>query len=352
MRLSIILLVVYIFTITLNGASAASVGQNLDKKQTETGLAIFLSSYDWQGGVYDELEIDFSDWRSCGTDDTTKAIYGPTTYIAEPLYLVESTTSHDYVSLLGVNIGGNHPEKTGVSTKTGGVYVNIFKFPIMSMLLEGKTKGVLVFEKGYPKIVYLGVLDPKKWDNVLSFQMNPLRNIYATVQAALTGAVSCMSNTTLDAMGTSNMHNNGAADALRSTIDTIYYNNGCAGQVPFGTDTVHTGPITSGIQAITAVMSDMHSKTGLTSDLFASHTVRSAVNGYDDNILCGSSNSYPTIPITMYTIQMLLPTTSAIHTLGVNPLVYANKNYKGNAEKSVIFAIGKRREYINGAYRN
>lgn len=345
-----IFLFMFISTLLHSEDVISQVGSKMNEEMTQSGLSMFLEKYDWEGGIWEELEFDFTEWKSCDSADLKKALFGPTTYLSEPLYLTEANTASNQIKTLDMEIGSWRPDKSGQSMENGGMYVNVFKFPIMDMLIGNSSKGMLVFEKGYPQIVYLGRIDPKKWWNIMSFQMDPLKALFSNFYGAAAGAGSCLANTTLDSMPISMQHNNQAAKGLRYVIDSLYYSAGCKGSIPFGTDTTASGPITTGILTTTSVMYDIHMHNGITADLFSSHTVRSTLNGYSENILCKPMN-IPNMPLTMYTTQRLYPLTGKTQPIGVSPIKETHANYNGGADKTTFFVFNKRREYIAGAYQ-
>ncbi len=324
----------------------AANGINTD--QTESGLKVFMTAYDWEGGLWDEIEFDFSEWGKCRNKRLDKALFGPTTYLAEPLYMLESNVASNKIVVLGTEIGAWRPDETGHSgDDNGAVVVNVFKFPVMAMLIGNSSHGMLMFEKGKPTIMYIGRMDPKKWFDLLSFDMDPIKALFSTVYGALAGAASCLANSSLDLLPISYQHKNMTARGLRTIIDSIYFSCGCKGMIPFGTDTTATAAISTGILTTTSVLSDFHMYDA--AGIFVDNSVRSTINGNADSILCEPSLD-PIMPLTQYSAQMLLPTAGKVHPLGVSSLIHSFKNIDGKADKSTFFIFNKRREYRAGAY--
>lgn len=338
--LASLFLLVNMETLTCN-----DIGTKTTDQQNKTGVELLLEQYDWNY-FWSEFTLDLSTIIACEFKNVNESIIGVAATSIEPLYLVDAGTSNSKMMTLGVEIGSYLPEQQGTSTVSGGVYVNIFKFPLMNMLLKNTTKGMFDWEKGYPQLVYAGQTDPKKWNDILAFSMIPERGIFATTFGAIAGAASCAANEPLDLLSGSTKRQSASAESLREVVDSLYYSAGCLGSVPTGTMSTSDSPIANAILTATSVMQDVHSHKGMTADLFAAHSVKSTLNGYSKKVLC-ERLPILSMPLTQYTVQLLSPTVSGAHEIGVSDMTYAFKNYKGEANKSVMIIFSKRNDYMS-----
>lgn len=337
----------FLFILFLLLGTLESFADELDisEEQSKNGIDLLVSSYDWdvfwrEVGFFGDAPLVL-----CDTSDPSKSAFVFPMTLIEPLYLMESTIHANKINILGANIGRFAPETAGTNTEGGGTYVNVVKLPIMHLLLASSSiNGLFTFEEGAPMLTYIGLLDPKKWWDVLAIAMAPERYIFATVPGALAGLASCAAVTALDVLPASVVRNSAAGESLRGIIDSLYFSAGCNGAMPVGTISAHDSPIINAIIVGLSVMSDVHSHKGVAVDVFAAHTVLSTLNGYDEKIICKPVNN-PALPITMYTLQVLSPIASKNHELGVNATNYAFKNPTGKADVLTMMVLSKRRDY-------
>jgi hypothetical protein len=325
------------------GAAQSSV----EKAKGQSGIELFFLNYDWDS-MWSEITATVA-LTTCTPKDTKQGLISP--YIGtiiEPLYLAGVSIRKGEIKAFSSSVFDD-PSKTGTNKDAGGVYVNITKFPIMDTLLGNSTRGALAFEKGSIQPVYIGIFDPKKWDNVMAADMTPEKQIFASVRAQLASVVSCMAYSALDVMPSSYKRTSAPASMLKDTVDTFYFSTGCLGPIPTGTSTVHQTPISNGILAINSIFLDMFSRKGIVADFYARHTTRNTLNGHSDDILCKPLVN-PIFPQSAYTTQLLYPTVSSTHEFGVAPVSY-NFHGAGESGKSVFFIISQRRDYAAFAYQ-
>jgi len=335
-------------TMSLYGSSVPKSGDVINQAKAKSGIELFLENYDWNN-IWKELTIT-PKITTCKVKKLTEGLVSPMVVtLSEPLYIAEATIKKGQVKTFQMNISSD-PSETGTNNDDGGIYINVFKFPLMHMLLKNTTKGLLVFEKGYIKITYLGVFDPKKWNNSLALSMNPERMMTDTVKAALASVASCGAFSAYNLLSPQSKRKGKIARYLKATIDTFYYSDGCLGTVPVGTSTTHQVPIANAILGISSVFSDMFSKRGVVNSLDAKHTTQNILNGYSKEILCRPVFN-PIFPKTQYSIQLIYPTVSPTEELGVPPAVYDFRG-SGAAYSLVVFAISQRRDYAAFAYKN
>jgi len=332
---------------------AGQVSAEATDSQIKTGVELLLTQYDWTS-FWKEFKIS-AKIRFCPLKDPTQSLIGIDARLIEPLYLVDVTTKGNYIPALGMTVGKKELQKTGTNLGIGSaMYVNVFKFPLMNMLLKKiNSEGIFAFETGNPKLVYIGKIDPKKWNDILSSALNPERSLYATVYGALAGVVSCVANSTLDLLPASVVRDSSVGRSLRKVIDTMYFSLGCGGTIPTGTLVMNESPILAGLLAFTSVLTDMYGKRGITNALDVSHTVKSILNKYDKKIMCRPQSSKVMLPIlTQFKTQLIYPTVTKSHELGINPTSYFFRTKGDSGFKTLIFAISQRRDYSAMAYKN
>jgi len=317
--------------------------------QIKTGTELLLKQYNWNV-FWKEFSISASDWVMCKTKDPKKGMFGMAATMIEPLYLIDVTQKNNKIASLGLTIGKARPDKNGDMIGNGGVYVNVFKFPLMHMILKKTTKGLFAFENDYPKLVYLGILDPKKWNDILAFSLIPERGLFETVFGALAGAASCVANSTFALLPASYKRDSDVGKQLRTIMDSAYYSMGCVGNIPTGTISTHENPIITAKLVAGSVLSDMHSNKGVVATLNTKHRIRSVLNGYTKDILCRGVKN-PLMPVSQYTMQLLYPTVGKTNELGISPMNYAFKG-KGKADKTVIMVVNQRKDYAAFAYQD
>ena len=321
---------------------------NLNADMVKNGTELLLTQYDW-GSFWEEFTISPSEWIMCKTSDPKKGMFGMAATMSQPLYLADVTTKNNKVNSIGMTLGNERLDKSGSHAK-GGLYVNLFRIPLMSMLLKKTSKGLFAFENSKPALVYLGMLDFKKWNDPLAASMIPERVLYSNLKGALASVASCTANTVLDSMSGKNKRSSGMGKALRSVVDFNYYSIGCLGMIPPGTVATHSDPLMTAKLVIASVLSDMHSKKGVAVSINVKHRVRSPLNGHSKKILChGIIN--PIMPPSQYTMQLLYPTVGPVKELGISPIEYSFKG-RGQSGKNVIYIINERRDYAAYAYQD
>jgi hypothetical protein len=319
----------------------------IQKANSKSGIELFFENYDW-GGMWKELtaEPKLVTCKPKGLDKGFVSFSEST--ITEPLYLVSATIKKGEIKSYNLSLSDS-PDKTGVASDDGGVYVNITKFPIMNLLLKNSTRGALAFEKGSIKPVYIGMFDPKKWDNIMSRDMSPEKLIFSSLKAQLASVVSCIAYSTLDMLPRNKRASGSVSLKLKDTIDLFYFSDGCLGPLPAGTSTEHPDAISNGNLAASSVFLDMFSRKGVVSDFTIKHTTRNILNSHTKKILCEPVIN-PIFPQSAYTQQLLYPTVGKTHELGVSP---AQNNFHGagESEKLVYFIYSQRRHYAPFAYQ-
>ena len=320
---------------------------SVDKAKSKSGVELLLTQYEWSN-MWKEITIT-PKVTTCEPANTKKGMISPfIATLSEPLYIAEVTIKKGEVKAFNSSLLSD-PAGTGTNKSSGGIYVNIIKFPLMNMLLKNSTKGMLAFEKGSPKITYLGILDPKKWNNVLALSMIPERSIFASIKGQLASAVSCVGYTSLEYLSAQNKRTSSTGEKLKDLINTFHYSMGCLGPIPTGTSSMHQDSISNGLITISSVFSDMFSRKGVVSDISVNHTTRNILNNYSKKILCHSIPN-PLFPQTAYTVQLIYPTVSKTHEWGISPSEY-NFNGAGESGKLVVFVISQRRDYAAFAYQ-
>ena len=319
----------------------------IQKAKTKSGIELFFENYDWNG-MWKELTAT-PKLITCKPKNIDKGFVSfAEATITEPLYLVSATIKKGEMKSYNMMLSDS-PEKTGVGADDGGVYVNITKFPIMNLLLKNSTRGALAFEKGSIRPVYMGIFDPKKWDNIMARDMSPEKLIFSSLKAQLASVVSCISYSTLDLLPRSYRASGSVSSKLKDTIDLFYFSDGCLGPLPSGTSTTHPDAISNGNLVASSVFLDMFSRKGVVADFNIRHTTRNILNDHSKEILCAPMVN-PTFPQSAFTQQLLYPTVSKTHELGVSP---AQNNFHGAGEsdKLVYFIYSQRRNYAPFAYQ-
>lgn len=348
MKLKLILSILLIIK-AVSGAQELKIGSSVSSEDMKTGIELVLAQYEW-ANMWEEMTMS-ADIVTCKPKTTHTGMIGVAATIIEPLYLVDMTTTKGSIPVLGMQITKSRPDKSGNATEDGGAYVHSFFFPIMNKLLSGvDSGGVLVFEKGVPRLAYMGEIDPKKWNDFIASYLAPERTMFANVVAALGSVASCFANSTLDKLPSSWKREGKIGRTARSVIDSMYFSVGCLGPVPMGTISVHPSPFATAILSNVSVLSDMHSGKGIVSTVKVPHVVKSVLNGYSKKILCSPQDG-TIIPMTQYTTQVLYPTISKTHELGVSAAEYAFKGKGGLESKNVIMVINQRRDYAAMAYQ-
>lgn len=331
-------------------------------KNMKSGLELLLSQYDWNV-FWKEFNIS-GHLKWCGIDpkDLTKGMFGVKAGLIEPLYLVDVTTKNNKVETLNMEIGKERLDKSGKTREEGGSYINIIKFPLMHQLFKNTNDdGVFAFEKGGVKIVYLGAMDPKKWNDIMANSLIPERNIFFNIIGTLASAGSCLANEALDILPASAKRGS-IGRGLRDIIDSLYYSVGCIGNILPGTINSHPDPILSSIATLMSVMSDVHSSKGAVNSAstgndgkeisigIPKHRVKSILNSHTDDIYCAGVQN-PVIPLTQYNIQLLYPTVKAATELGVSPVSYAF-HAKDGSTNTIMYVINQRKDYAALAYQD
>ncbi len=311
--------------------------------ERRSGIQLMTTQYDWQKGFWEEMSVT-GKLHTCATKDPKKGMLGFDAYLKEPLYIADAVANNNEVPSLGIELGSWRPDKTGLLTKNSGMYINVFKFPVAGIVLKDKSGGIFTFEEGNPKIIYLAVIDPKKWWDILNFDLNPERGIFATVFGAVASAGSCVANTTLDKLSGHQKREGSAGKQLRSIIDGMYYSMGCSGSVPMGSIPTNEDPIMSAKLGFGHTLYEMHSKRGIVSALEVGHTTLNVLNGYDEDIRCRPSRRFVP-PMTQYTLQLVSPTVGEDGELGISAIEHSFKNGVGNW-KRVIWIASQRRDYV------
>ena len=207
----------------------------------------------------------------------------------------------------------------------------------------------MAYEHSDPYPAYIGNIDPKKWWDVLAATMVPERTIFGSIIGNISAGASCPLYEALDMLPGYYKRGDSAGEKIRSMIDSLYYGVGCLGPVPVGTISVHDDPIATAILSSMSVFSDLFTAKGVGTYFAVTHTTKNSLNGFDKDILCHPIRN-PLIPMTQYTVQLLYPTVSKTHELGVNPLKYAYQNARGMGNTTVVLVINKRRDYAAFAY--
>lgn len=344
-------------------SNGSSLGSN-DTGQQQNGLVLLLQQYDWasmwkqitfQGG------LKFC-WHK-GPNAINEGVVGIKMTDAEPLYLGDNTMSNDRVPVLGIKIEKWDPARKGyMINDSGGAYTHLFRIPLMHMLLKHTDlSGALVFAGGYPTPVYLGNIDFKRWNDIISLALIPERAIFGNLVGNIAAAATCPLYTALDLMPLNKQISpTGFARVLKSPIDTMYYGLGCIGPIPVGTLTEHPASIANAILDSVSVMTDMYSKKGLGLSFGFYHTTLNPITHYNQDVWCNPLEN-PIMPLAQFTFQLLSPTVSKPHDLGVSPAVYAF-HYVGitptkhvtkvtrSAARTSIFIYTQRRDYAAEAY--
>lgn len=315
----------------------------------KSGVELMLTEYNFEN-FWETFSISGSEWVVCKTTDLNKGMFGMAARMSQPIYIGDVSNVNNKVASLGIEIGKERLDKTGELTE-GGAYANIFKMPLMGILLKKTTKGLFAFDSSVPKIVYLGITDVKKWNDPLALSMAPERSMFLNVRGAIAGAFSCASSELYGALSESYRRESSAGKRLGSVIDANYYTMGCLGSIPVGTISKHPAPIAAGKLIMASILSDLHSKKGMAVSFGVKHRTRNALNGYSEDILCKGDETNPILPLTQYTSQLIYPTTGEVLEMGVSPLEYAFKG-KGEADKTMIFIINERRDYAAFAYQD
>jgi hypothetical protein len=94
----------------------------------------------------------------------------------------------------------------------------------------------------------------------------------------------------------------------------------------------------------------MFSRKGVVADFSIRHTTRNVLNKYTKKILCAPVVN-PIFPQTAFTWQLLYPTVSKTHELGISPVANDFHSAGGESDKLVYFIYNQRREYAPFAYQ-
>lgn len=341
-------LLLMFLTASLYGAGSVSSSSVTDN-DLKNGFELALQEYPY-GDFWEGFYISPSEWYSCATSDPKKGLFGMKATMIEPLYLVDVTNKNNEVKSLGLKLGTFRPDKSGLLNNDGGTYVNIFKIPLFHMLLKNTTNGLFAFEKGNAKLVYLGMIDPKKWNDILAFSLIPERGLFETVSGALAGAASCLANSTYDMLDEKDKFNTTVGKELRAIIDAAYFSAGCIGNIPTGTISTHENPLMTAKLVTASVLSDMHSHKGAVASLEVKHRVRSVLNGYQKDILCRGEGKNLIVPLSQYSMVVIYPTTGQSKEIGISPMEYAFRN-RGSGN-TVMLMINQKKEYVAFAYQD
>lgn len=356
-----------LISVCLSTAYASKNNTTKDASETgqqQNGIVLLLQQYDWED-MWKQITFQ-GGLKFCyhkGPNSINEGLIGIKMTDAEPLYLGDATTSNDKVPSLGIKIEKWDPAATGFALSNfGGVYVHIFRIPLLHMLLKNTDlNGALVFSNGVPGPVYIGNLDFKKWNDIISLALIPERAIFGNIIGNLAAGASCPLYTALDSMPEYDQINpHGFALSLKGPINLLYYGLGCVGPVPVGTLTENTASISNAILDSVSVLTDMYSKKGIGLSFDFYHTTVDSITHDNQDVWCNPLEN-PIMPMTQFTFQLLSPTVSKPHVLGVSPADYAF-HYVGitptkhvakivrNAAVSTIFIFTQRRDYAAEAY--
>ena len=286
-------MILLLFTSLYLMAATVDIGavqeDGMTDEEKSDGMTLLLKQYDW-ATMWKEF-MPLGTIKTCirkGKNSSKKGMLGVKFTLSEPLYLIDMTTSSNYMQSVGLSIGPDRPDKTGLSLEDGDVYINVFKFPIMGMLLKGvKDASFFAFDDSNPTPVYFGSIDPKKWNDILSFSLIPEKGIYASIIGNVAAGLTCPLFEIMDKLPASSMRKEGGIGyGLREIVDPYYYAVGCLGPAPTGTITVHPNPVSTGILATKSVFDDLFSHKGAGLDMRIAHTTKNALNGANDNIFC------------------------------------------------------------------
>ena len=326
----------------------------------ESGIELLLKNYNWQN-FWEELQItgDIKRCNHTGSNALKKGLIGFKSHNIEGLYIVDVTIEPNSIRSLGIHLGSKSPSKKGKASEDGGVYVNVIKFPFVGNLLKNiNTGGIFQFVDGTPTPMYLGRMDPSKWNDILQLVMNPLSDIYHTMAGTLAGGLNCPLYESYNLLsGATKRSETNAVKTLKYSIDSAYFSVGCMGAVPAGTLTTHQDPITNGILSATSIISSMHKVASLVSagskdtiSLGINHSTKNILINNTDDIYCHPIASSPFPPFSQYSVQLLAPTVSKTNELGVSPSHYALHGKMGESYKEVVFIINQRRDYAAMSY--
>jgi len=320
----------------------------VDKIKGRSGMESFFIDYDWDN-MWKEITIEVK-LTICKVENLDDGLFSPyISTISEPMYLAGVSIKKGEVKAFNMNLVESLNE-TGTNKDDGGVYVSIIKFPIMDQILGNTTGGALVFDKGSIMPIYLGLFDPKKWDNILAADLTPEKAIFSSISAQLASVVSCVAYASLDLLPFAYRRSSATGRYLKDTSDVFYYSTGCIGPTPTGTSTVHQDPISNAILTINSVLYDMFLRKGVVANPFVKHLTRNILNNHSNKILCSGIYN-PIMPQSMYSLQLLAPTVSKTHEFGVSPAQY-NFHGAGESSKGVFFIINQRRDYAAFAYKD
>jgi hypothetical protein len=142
---------------------------------------------------------------------------------------------------------------------------------------------------------------------------------------------------------------NGYGFKIRGMVDSFYYTAGCIGPLPVGVNSAHDDPISTTILTTISTLGDLFMKKGTGIFSAVSDTTKNTFNGYNKNVMCHPLEP-KIIPITQYSVQLLSPSVSSTHEIGVNPLKYAYHHNAGDADVTVMMIFNKRRDFNAYAY--
>jgi len=341
---SIFLILTFSISINANETNEKDVGP------PPNGITLALQQYAWDR-MWRELTTEGKP-IICSHKDPKKGLFGIEFTLIEPLYIVDATIYANEFSAAGTKVGKENPSKRGLFdlSDAGGIYIHILKFPLMNLLL-GKTNlgGFLHFDKSRIRPVYIGNIDFMKWSDILSLAMHPEKVLYSSIVGSIMTGLTCPAYETLDKLSPDTVRNSIVGQTLRGYIDAAFFGAGCLGIFPSGTFSINTNPINGALLATMSIMSDLFSKRSIGVDLSMYQTVKSVLNGYNQDIYCSPMYGFA-LPLTQYTAQLLYPTVSKPHEVGISPLAYAFKNKAGQANKNIIFILSQRRDFAAFAY--
>jgi hypothetical protein len=294
-------------------------------------------------------------WRSfkvepkvkwCKPKTALTKVPGIVAHIIEPNIIAELTREYLRLEFLQLDLGGSFKfARMGkVNEDQGAAYSHMFRFPILGKILKKATNGFICFEQGSLSVLSLSEFDPSAWNSILRLQVIPTLRMLLNPEAVFYGVASCASGVALNHMSPSSRVGK-TGDALRSVIDTIYYNNGCNGMKTVGAHITTNNPFTSALN-ISMAQIDM-----VTMDTYMlPQTVLSIVNGWDDDLYCKPNIGMNQMINSQYQAQLLRPRLGKPFITASTPAEWASFKNDGTTQGNSVFFIWQKRDFAMGAY--
>ncbi|CAA6815415.1 MAG: Unknown protein [uncultured Campylobacterales bacterium] len=309
--------------------------------------------------------INFScGWEALKDGKTHVGLVGLVAGLIEPVRLIEIVQKPLNIAVFGLDFGSKaNFIKFGVNVVPGRITnFHMIPFPIMAMFLKAfpRIAEFIVVEDltGPHMAPYLSELDPTSKNSFMLHVMHPEMYAVLVPQILLVGGLaSCLAAEALDI---SQQCSNGSAackvprpdegsvsyngGGYMAVLDAIFPMNGCIGVKLMGAH-VQSDVGSESLLNMVSWVFWTYGKLGV-----LKQTVKSIMNGWNKEVLCGPLRSPFGYIHTQFVFQLVTPRISSLLEIGVNNFHLIAKD-DGSTANDTAALLWQRRHYVAGAYQ-